>query len=52
MKDYRGTKYHIRFKKQKNLCHVQKHLQPTSDQMKLFELSNQLLECMNSCDWL
>ena len=38
MKDYRGTKYHIWFKKQKNLCHVQKHLQPKSDQMKLFEL--------------
>ena len=52
MKDYRSTKHHILFKKQKNLYHIQKYLQPKSVQMKLFEVSNQLLECMNSCDRL
>lgn len=52
MKYYRSTKHHILFKKRKKLYHVQKYLQPKSVQMKLFEVSNQLLECMNSCDRL
>ena len=52
MKYYRSTKHHILFKKQKKHYHVQKYLQPKSVQMKLFEVSNQLLECMNSCDRL